>query len=298
MKKFNFLEIDGRLLQLFLIVFEEQSVTKAAERLNLTQSAVSHGLEKLRQIVKDPLFVRSGRGITATHRAELMVEDVRGLLHDMRSLSESKEFEIGSVTGKFVVAANDLMWGFLLSDLYHEARNQAPNLDLGIMNAGVDPASLLREGRCDLVLTPITPDASEFKQQKLFKDEFVCFFDPEFTTAPRTLGDYLSRNHARIVFSSVETNSIDQLLASMGKSRRVSLQVPSFLGLSELMKGTDIIAVLPASMKRSMMQVFDIAPCPLPIEPFEVYQIWHKRDDHRPLHQWVRRCLSNISLKL
>ena len=108
MKKINYLEIDGRLLRLFLIVFEEQSVTRAAARLDLTQSAVSHGLEKLRKIVKDPLFVRSGRGITATYVAEQMVEDVRGLLRGMRSLSEPRGFKLEAVEGKFVIAANDI----------------------------------------------------------------------------------------------------------------------------------------------------------------------------------------------
>ncbi|HIF60752.1 MAG TPA: LysR family transcriptional regulator [Rhodospirillales bacterium] len=298
MKKINYLEIDGRLLRLFLIVFEEQSVTRAAARLDLTQSAVSHGLEKLRKIIKDPLFVRSGRGITATYVAEQMVEDVRGLLRNMRSLSEPRGFKLEAVAGKFVIAASDILWPLLLSDLFIAITAQSPNLDLRIVNAGPDATNSLREGHFDLVLTPILPQGSEFKQQKLFEDEYVCFFDPKCTNAPKTLDDYLSRHHARIVFSTIETNLIDQLLSTMGKNRRVALQVPSFAGLPGLMKGTELIALLPSSIRESIMIDFDVAPSPVMIDDLKVYQIWHSRDDDSPLHEWIRIFLKKLALKI
>ena len=298
MNNINFLEIDGRLLRLFLIVFEEQSVTRAAARLDLTQSAVSHGLDKLRKIIKDPLFVRSGRGITATYVAEQMVEDVRGLLRGMRSLSEPRGFKLEAVAGKFVIAANDILWPLLLSDLFIAITAQVPNLDLRIVNAAPDATNPLREGHFDLVLTPILPQGSEFKQQKLFEDEYVCFFDPKCTDAPKTLDDYLSRHHARIVFSTIETNLIDQLLSTMGRSRRVALQVPSFAGLPGLMKGTELIALLPSSIRESIMIDFDVGPSPVMIDDLKVYQIWHSRDDDSPLHEWIRTFLKKLASKI
>ena len=298
MKKINYLEIDGRLLRLFLIVFEEQSVTRAAARLDLTQSAVSHGLDKLRKIIKDPLFVRSGRGITATYVAAQMVEDVRGLLRDMRSLSEPRGFKLEAVVGKFVIAASDILWPLLLSDLFIAITAQAPNLDLRIVNAGPDATNPLREGHVDLVLTPILPEGGEFKQQKLFEDEYVCFFDPKCTDAPKTLDDYLSRHHARIVFSAIETNLIDQLLSNMGKSRRIALQVPSFAGLPGLMKGTELIALLPSSIRGSIMIDFDVGPSPVMIDDLKMYQIWHSRDDTSPLHGWIRTFLKKLASKI
>ena len=298
MNDVNYLEIDGRLLQLFLIVFEEQSVTRASERLNLTQSAVSHGLERLRRIIKDPLFVRSGRGITATYVAEQMVEDVRSLLRDMQSLSEPRGFKLEAATGKFVIAANDMLWSLLLSDLFLTIRKLAPNLDIRLVNAHHDAAIPLSEGRFDLVITPVIPKGSEFKQQKLFEDEFVCFFDPEVVSAPKTLKDYLSRSHANIVFSSNETNPIDQLLLSLGKNRRVALQAPSFAGLPALMKGTDLVALLPSSIKKKIMLGFETAASPINVANLEMFQIWHNRNDESPLHQWIRVLLRDLAAKI
>jgi DNA-binding transcriptional LysR family regulator len=298
MKEIDYLDIDGRILRLFLMVYEEGSVTKAAKRLDVTQSAVSHGLEKLRDIVGDPLFVRAGRGITSTHVADELVESVRDILRDLRSLSEQKGFELKTVTGQFVIAANDVMWPLMLKDLYFELENKLPDLDLRIIQSGVDAAALLKDGQCDLVLTPLLPESSEFKQQKIFEDEFLCFYDSEVTAAPKTLTDYLTRRHARIVFSSVETNPIDQMLAVQGYHRRVALQVPSFSGLPGLMKGTDLIAVLPSSIRNSIMHEFKTAPSPLPIDSMVFYQIWHKRDDDRPVHQWMRTFLRQTARKI
>ena len=293
----SYLDIDGNLLQLFLFVFEENSVTRAAERLGITQSAVSHGMNKLRKITNDPLFVRSGRGITPTHTAEQIIEGARNLLRDMRTLSQPRGFDLKSTSGKFTIAGSDAIWEPILSSLHIALRDEAPMLDLRIVNADPNSAIGLREGNCDLLLTPIIPQGIEFKQQKLFEDEFVCFFDPEITSAPKSLDDYLSRKHARIVFSSIETTPIDQFLASIGKHRRVSIQVSSFSGLPSLMKGTDVIAILPSLLKKSIMTNFGTTPAPIPVDPLEFYQIWHSRDDENSLHRWVRQYLKTLTLK-
>lgn len=298
MNKIDYLDIDGRLLRLFLLVYEERSVTKAAERLDVTQSAVSHGLEKLREILNDALFVRSGRGITPTHGADAMVEDVRNVLRSMRALSEKGGFDLETVSGQFSIASNDMNWGSLLRDVYAAMEKQAHNLDLRINYSGVDAVSLLRHEQVDLVLTPMVPEGSEFKQQKLYDDEFVCFYDAAVTTPPKTLDDYLSRRHARIVFSSVDTNPIDQALAKKRKSRRVALQVPNFAGLPNIMIGTDLIAVLPSALKQTIMRDFSTAISPIPVDRLSIYQVWHRRNDDRTLHKWMREQLRNIAKKI
>ena len=298
MNKIDYLDIDGRLLRLFLTVFEEGSVTRAAERLDVTQSAVSHGLEKLREILGDALFVRAGRGITPTHGAQEMVEDVREVLRAMRALSEHRPFDLKNVSGQFAIGANDVQWGLLLRDVYGRIETQAPELDLRIIYSGIDATNLLRSEQCELVITPLVPEGSEFKQQKLYDDDFVCFYDGTVTTAPKTLDDYLTRRHARIVFSVVEINPIDQILARQGKHRRVALQVPNFTGLPELMMGTDLIAVLPSALKKSTMRDFSMAPSPVAVGRMTFYQIWHQRDDDRALHQWMRKLVREIAQKI
>lgn len=295
MNNIDYLDLDGHLLRLFVLIFEEGSVTKAAERLAISQSGASHSLEKLRQIVGDPLFVRSGRGIAPTHYAEDMVDEVRRYLRTLQSFSEQKGFDLTTSSGRFTIAANDLLWGVLLADVYKNMETHAPNQELHIIHTGTDVASLLRGERCDLVLTPFLPDGSDFKQQKVIEDEFVCFYDPDVTHAPKSLDDFLSRRHASIGLANLETNPIDVILAAERIQRQVVLQVPTFSGLPKLMKGTGLIAVLPSMFKHTFMAEFDRAPTPLPLNPLTFYQVWHRRDDQRPFHQWMRQLVRKLS---
>ena len=108
MSQFDHLDLDGHLLQLLLAVIEEGSVTRAAQRLGVTQSAVSHLLDKLRAITGDPLFVKSGRGIVPTAHAQLLALRARALLDDLRSFSHAAAFDPAQVSAQVTIAANDL----------------------------------------------------------------------------------------------------------------------------------------------------------------------------------------------
>ena len=107
MKKIDFYSLDGRGLKTFLVVLEEMSVSRAAERLGVTQSAVSHTLDKLRLALGDPLFVRSGRGIAATERAVSLQEPVRQVLDDLKGLTDQRVFDPSIGTLELTIAAND-----------------------------------------------------------------------------------------------------------------------------------------------------------------------------------------------
>lgn len=118
--------IDGRLLQVLLAVVEERSVTRAAARLELTQSAVSHQLDRLRAITGDALFVKSGRGIVATARAEALALQARRLLDELRHFAQGPRFDAATFNGTVIIAANDLQRDLLLPLLLRTARVRAP----------------------------------------------------------------------------------------------------------------------------------------------------------------------------
>ena len=124
MSKFGYLGLDGNTLTTFLIVLEEMSVSRAAERLGVTQSAVSHTLEKLRVIFDDPLFVRVGRGIESTARARALQASVESVLDDLKSLTDHREFDPLVEPMEFTIAANDfpiqLIFPKLLRELSEE----------------------------------------------------------------------------------------------------------------------------------------------------------------------------------
>ena len=132
MSQFDHLDLDGHGLQLLLAVHEEASVTRAAQRLGLTQSAVSHGLDRLRAITGDALFVRSGRGIVATAQAEALAQRARVLLEDLRAFSHAAGFDPARWEGTITLAANDLQ-----RDLLLPWRTVMGNVEYGLELSGI-----------------------------------------------------------------------------------------------------------------------------------------------------------------
>jgi len=150
MKKIDYLGLDGRTLKTFLIVLEECSVSKAAERLNTSQSTVSHTLDKLRLAFKDQLFVRFGRGIEPTTRALSLRVSVETILSNLESLTYDREFNPQFESIEFTIATNDFPLGLifptLLKELYTE--NIFPQLDF--IPSGIPSANLLRLSKCHM----------------------------------------------------------------------------------------------------------------------------------------------------
>src|SRR5271166_5157389 len=175
MSKFDASDLDFRLLRMLVAIVDSGSVTGAAQMLGVTQSAVSHLLGKLRAIVGDPLFVKSGRGIMATSRAEALAPRARELLRDLERFATADEFDPARWRASFVIAANDLPRDALLPALASRLREKAPGVTLGIINANLPTADMLRQERCRLILHPRPPEGSDIMQKLLFEDRQWVF---------------------------------------------------------------------------------------------------------------------------
>lgn len=298
MSRFDHSDLDGKLLQLLLAVIEEQSITRAALRLGVTQSAVSHLLDKLRAIVGDPLFVRSGRGIVATARAEMLAVQARLLLEQMRRFTTSAAFDAASVTACLTIAANDLQRDLLLPALLARLRTAAPGIHLRVISSGAPPPELLRDAACDLIVTPRPPDAADLMQKRLFEDRYCVFYDAAQRAAPATLEDYLAAGHVTVAYDQQRSLDLDEHLADQGVKRRFVVQVPSFGGIAPFLRGTDLLATLPSLLRQRALEGFASAPVPVACPPMPMYMVWHLRQQDDPLHRWVRGALDAVAAAL
>jgi DNA-binding transcriptional LysR family regulator len=288
-------QLDGRLLQLLLAVLEEGSITKAAQRLGVTQSAVSHMLDKLRELVGDPLFVKSGRGITATARAEALAVSARVLLEEMRRFLAGAELDAARLNTTFTIAANDLQRDLLLPPLLLRLRRQAPGLVLRVLASGVPTPELLRDGDCHLVISPRPPDASDIVQKRLFVDRFRVFYDAQVRLAPRDLHEYLDADHVTVAYEARRSLEVDRWLAEAGVARRFIAYVPGFAGIAPFLRATPRLATVPSLLRADLLR--DLASCEVPIDcpPLPMFMIWHLRYRHDPLHRWVRQELEAVA---
>ncbi|MGR3660240.1 MAG: LysR family transcriptional regulator, partial [Paracoccaceae bacterium] len=149
------------------MILEESSVSKAAERLNVTQPAVSRSLTKLRDILGDVLFVRSGQGLVPTEHANGLREPVQNALDCLMGLTDQRIFDPLSESLHFKIAANDMQRELIFPKLLRETITEGIQLRMTFMPSGVPNVELLRNSRCHLILTPLPPDAPDIYQKKV-----------------------------------------------------------------------------------------------------------------------------------
>ncbi|MEE3168594.1 MAG: LysR family transcriptional regulator, partial [Pseudomonadota bacterium] len=278
MNPIDTLNLDFRALTTFLAVLDEGSVSRAAVRLGVTQSAVSHTLERLRQALGDPLFVKSGRGIVPTRYALQAGPHVRQILDDLQSLSAGPPFSPATAEFTFTIAANDYQRDLLLPGLVRTLRREAPGIRVQVIPSGIPRADLLRKDVCDLVISPHAPEATDIMQRGLMADRMVVFYDPSQRDAPRDLPEYRKAEHIALLFATGEIPGLENTLAARGLTRRTMVTVSNFSGLPEFLRGTDMLATAPELMSQHLLRDFAWTPLPFEFKPFTLLMLWHRRN--------------------
>lgn len=294
MSKIDHLALDGQSLRLFLLVLEEGSVTGAAERLGLAQSAVSHGLQKLRRIVGDPLFVKNGRGIVATAHALALAQKARRIVDDLEDFARAPTFDAASARLSLTIAANDFQAELLLPSVFRRLSAVAARVDLRIVPSGLPGPELLRERQCDLILSPIAPEGTDILRRRLFEDRYLCFYDAAARPAPRDPADYGAARHVTVVHADGDRLEFDQKLEERGIARDIVIRVQGFAGVASFLRASPMLASLPGLLRHSLMRDFAHVAVPLGGDVADdprllpMYMVWHRRDHLDPAHVWLR----------
>ena len=246
--------IDLNLLVLFEIVLEERNVGRAAEQLNLTASAVSHGLNRLRALFGDPLFLRAPKGVVPTERALLLAEPVGEILVQIRRVvASSGPFDPATATRRFTIGTPDALASVFLPPLLEMLRRSAPGIQIIIRPLlpslqPRDPAIIgLDERSIDVAITPLDDVPSRFAAELLLDEDFVIASRPDHPYAMTpSLDRYCAAEHVFVSLQSSDARGlVDRELEKLGRSRHVALVVPNFLLALELVARTDVIAAVP-----------------------------------------------------
>ncbi len=288
MNDFDYLSLDGRSLRTFLVVLEEGSVTRAADRLGVTQSAVSHTLDKLRLVLGDALFVRAGRGIQPTTRAKSLREPIQSILDDLKSLTVKRAFDPKRERMEFTIAANDFQRELLFPALVRRFVRNGVDIRFRFIPAGIPAAGLLHEARCQLIISPFPPDSTEIVQQLLFRDRLAVFFDGKMRKAPKTRDEFVASDYIEVQFPDY-TSAFEAFgSVDMSQLKAPRITVPNLGDLAAFMKGTKFITAKLSGLRLGPLRELDVAKVPFKSDPLALYMIWHRRDDDDPAHQWLR----------
>ena len=295
MNSIDTFNVDIRSLSTFMAVLDEGSVSRGAVRLGVSQSAVSHTLDRLRQALGDPLFVKSGRGIVPTRYAVQAAPHIRQILDDLHSLSSGPPFTPASAEFTFTIAANDYQRDLLLPGLLSVLRRDAPGIRLQVIPSGIPTAEMLRKDLCDLIISPHAPEATDIMQRGLMADRMVVFYDPDHRQAPDSLADYLKADHIGILFGTGEKTALEDSLSARGLTRNTVVTVSNFSGLAGFLRGTDLLATAPERMSEHLLRDFATAPLPFDYKPFTMLMLWHKRNQNDPAHRWIRNHVNGVA---
>ncbi|CAE6932141.1 MULTISPECIES: LysR family transcriptional regulator [Gammaproteobacteria] len=288
--------LDLNLLKTLNALLDEGSVTRAAERLALTQPAVSGMLNRLRDSFDDPLFVRAQRGLVPTPRAQALALPIKRILGEIEGMLQPEEFEPVSASFTLSIAATDYAQRTILLPLLAELRRQAPGIRVAarpVDNQRVQQQ--LESGELDLAI--LTPESTHegLHARHLYDEQYVCAMRKGHAAAGGLdLDRFCALEHVIMSMAGDAFSGVtDEALAALGRQRRVLLSLPSFLLLLEVLRNSDLIAVLP----RRLIQPGDglqILEPPLTIPGFRKLLVWHERTQQHPAHRWIRALLAEV----
>jgi DNA-binding transcriptional LysR family regulator len=286
-------QIDANLLVALDALLAEQSVTKAARRLHVTQSAMSQSLARLRDVFEDALLVRKGERMVPTPLAAGLAEPLARALRDLEHVLQTRmEFQPARDSRRFTVATTDYLGSVLFSQVVAAARRDAPGVDFDFRPFEFPRfAEALERGELDLAVG-VFEHAPGTETLTLFREGFALLArrGHPYVQGPHTVERFAAFPQVLMAVGGSGPGVVDVALAQRGLSRRVAARVPAFTMGAALVAGSDLLMTLPRRFGAPLARAFDleVLPVPLPLEDFTVKCAWHARTRDEPAHQWLR----------
>ena len=295
--------IDLNLLVSLDALLAESNVTRAAQRLHLTQPAVSTQLARLRQIFGDPLLIpaETGRGMTRSTRALDLMEPLHLALKNLEAVVRHQpSFDPHMDHRSFVIAANDNATAVLGQQLMEQLPTLAgPGVRIAFVVADQPSmATRLERGEIDLLLGSERMVPASMKARKLFDEHFVVVQRKGHPrgTAPLDLDTYCALDHVLVSTSGGSFHGfMDEHLDALRRERRVVLSVQHFTLVPELLMRTDYVSTLPARFAERYRERLDIFELPFEARGFTLFAAWPPRNQADPAHVWLRDTLAGIA---
>jgi len=290
------------LLVIFDTIMTEKSITRAAERLSMTQPAVSNAVARMRANWKDDLFVKDGRNIQPTTYAKNLWDQIRGPLHDINKAVEPGTFDPKTAKRTFRVAVADIVVDTVWLDMRQLFEKEAPGINLhAVPYTIVNTEKILEDADVDLVVSATLPMPGRILSTHLFDSYHLCVMRKDHPLAKSNLSieEFAAADHLLISLSGDSYGPTDQALQQLGLSRRVAFTVNHFASAAPLIMNSDLISILPcgAIHKYVASGKLSVTKPPVEIPPTAVSMLWHKRQDQDAGLKWLRQHIEEKLVK-
>ncbi|MFL9911303.1 LysR family transcriptional regulator [Paraburkholderia sp. RL17-337-BIB-A] len=316
----NLGRIDLNLLRVFDAVFEDRNLVLAGKRLNLSQSAISHALGRLRDALEDDLFVRTAKGMEPTARAVAIAAPVRNALQQIQVALGDEPFRPQVAEREFVVAANDYITMLVLGRLSQRLAAEAPMVNLVIRpSTRLDLAGQIDIGRIDIAVGIFAEVPSRFQSAMIWqqRDVLVMRLDHPIGDRAVTRDDLLNYPLAAVSLGGSEEGAVGGFIVERGLARqsemfdrqaledafadeparpRVRVAVAHSLAIPALLRHSEMFAIVPSPLGREFERYGELKtrPTPYPCPESSVRAVWHGRNAHDPALQWLRSQILDV----
>ncbi|SFV07294.1 LysR family transcriptional regulator [Pseudoduganella namucuonensis] len=292
--------LDLNLLVTLETLLVEQNVTHAAERLHLSQPAVSAQLNRLRELFDDPLLIPVQRGMTPTAKAMDLLDPLRQALDQVRAtLAEHRNFNPAKASLTVTIACTDYLQATVVQPLAIALRKRAPGVRIALRH--LDPAELeaqMASGQVDLALMTPEHGPASLRSRHLFDERYVLIGRHRHPGLRRglTVEQFARLDQVIVSLRGGDfTTPVDEGLAALGYKRKVALSAASFLFVPGLVAQSDFVALVPERLVRASREALKVVECPFPVPGFAVSMLWHERNHGHSGQRWVREVVMELS---
>lgn len=298
------MKYDLNLLPVLLVMMEERNVTRAAERLGITQPALSNALNRLRETLNDPLFIRERYGMRPTPKAEQLAQVVGAALSSIdKVILGQQDFDPLNATRLFTLAPNSYVEFIMMPAIVARLRSCAPGIRLRLTPFGNDVTETgVISGNTDMVLGRIVEPPDNLVVQHLMNEGLACVIRADHPLVGENLSaeQYEQLKHVNVLPPGRMRAGLYQALEQRGLRRQVAVSVTHFLAVPEMIAVTDYCATLPRLICQHLSrdQRLRIVPAPVDLGTFPVEMGWHARYRDDPAHRWFRTLITDTAQSL
>lgn len=295
--------IDMNLFRVLDAIYTHGGISGAARALHLTQPAITHSLNRLRELLGDPLFVRQGNRMIATNKTRMIMPKVQLHLNGLQAAVRlQEEFDPANIAANFTVGANDPLDSFAFPPLMERLAKEAPHVRIVSRRySREDAVRELTAGEVDLVIDRRMPVGPRIHVGHMTNEPLVVAVRSGHPLAPPNLlgrHDYFAAQHVSVT-QTAGHDPLDAVLSENGESRDIRLTSQHYFAACQVVAKTDCLLTLPRSYAWIMSQLLPIAIQPLPVRfkavPIEMY--WHESKEHDRAHAWFRQLLRDTLVR-
>lgn len=296
-------KIDFNLFLVLKTVYQEGTITAAANKLHLTQPAVSHALSRLRSKFDDVLFIRHGRKMVPSALCQkIMPQIVDSLMVLESTLSDNQAFDVTAHTREIKLGFRDILESIFFPTLVTDLITNTPNITINSRQVSrVEMEKALEQQELDIVIDVLSPTGKDINSTLVCNEHFSLICREKHPILnDLTLENYANASHALVALKDSRIDLVDMALAKHGATRKFALQCEHYFAATSVISHCDMLLTMPNAYANLLKDKMPVCVVPLPFEVpvLPVHMYWHKQAEHDPINGWMREKLLGIADKL